>query len=63
MFIWFQLFRSCGNDISDNSDRAMYVRLDEKIPPSVKFSENKEPQVVLSELAISETLPPSSVQI
>ena len=30
----------------------MYVRLKKKRPPSVKFSKNKEPQVLLSEVPI-----------
>ena len=63
LFIWFPFFRFLGNEISDNSDKALFVRLDSKRSPTVKFSKDKELQKLLCEVAILKTREVSAVQI
>ena len=63
IFIWFPFFRFLGNDISDNSDMALIVRVDSESVPTVKFSKDEELQKLLCEVPILKTRPASSVQI
>ncbi|XP_066019482.1 uncharacterized protein [Pocillopora verrucosa] len=57
------VLRFLGNDISDNSDMALIVRLDSEGVPIVKFSKDEELQKVLCEVPILKTRPASVVQI
>ena len=59
----FHFLRFLGNDISDNSDMALHVRLDSKSAPTVKFSKDEEQQKLLCEVPILKTRPASVVQI
>ncbi|XP_027046688.1 uncharacterized protein LOC113674409 [Pocillopora damicornis] len=52
-----------GNDISDNSDMALIVRLDSEGVPIVKFSKDEELQKVLCEVPILKTRPASVVPV
>ena len=50
MFIWFPFFRFLTNEISDNSDMALIVRVDCESVPTVKFSKGEElPKLLLIE--------------
>ena len=61
MLIWFPCFRFLGNEIYDNSDMALYVRLDSESVPTVKFFKDEELQKLLCEVPILKTRPASVV--
>ena len=63
MFIWFPFFRFLTNEISDNSDMALIVRVDSESVPTVKFSKGEELPKLLFEVPILKTRTASAVQI
>ncbi|XP_022798994.1 uncharacterized protein LOC111337037 [Stylophora pistillata] len=54
------VLRFLGNDISDNSDMALIVRLDNESVPTVKFSKDEELRKLLCEVPILKTRPASA---
>ncbi|XP_066019524.1 uncharacterized protein [Pocillopora verrucosa] len=57
------VLRFLGNDISDNSDMALIVRMDRESVPTVKFYKEKEQQNLLCEVPILKTRPAFAVTV